>query len=433
MGQPPSLTGSRSQRLLEEGGTPMKFKITAIALVAISLLPLMSVAQSVKLKVLHNFGSSNDGNVPSGPLLLDGHGNLYGATSGGPGQYGYGILFKLAPQANGSWRESVLYTFLGGSNGGYPWGALIPDVSGNLYGTMQGYLSSVAGGVFALTRQSGGWNRAVLSNEYAGPGLALDKVGDLYGSIGPGDYFGLGAIGELSPGSSGWTYTQLYSYCSPSGCPGGYNPPAPPIWDASGNLWGTMTQGGITQSPCVAAFGCGVIFEMTPNGDGTWTYNVMHEFASSATDGQSPYGGLVMDAAGNFYGSTGIGGAYNQGTVFKFAYTGGQWVETILYDFPSCMIGCFVDGTLARDKAGNLYGTAAGGTGNCAGYTCGVVFKLAPQKGGAWKYSVLANFTPTTGGLGPFYGVILDSNGNLFGVTRTFGKYEFGTAFEITP
>jgi uncharacterized repeat protein (TIGR03803 family) len=173
---------------------------------------------------------------------------------------------------------------------------------------------------------------------------------------------------------------------------------------------------------------------MTPNDDGTWTYHVMHRFASSSTDGQWPYGGLVMDKAGNFYGSTWLGGAYNHGTIFKFGRNKqGKWVETILYDFPDCLQGCMVEGTLAMDSAGNLYGTAAGGMNSCAGFACGVVFRLAPQPSGTWKYNVLVNLSETTGGLQPFYGVILDGKGHLFGVTSSFGKYGGGTAFEIIP
>lgn len=160
-------------------------KQTIITFATVFVFAIQLAAQA-KLKVLHNFGSSTDGNVPSGPLLLDGRGNLYGATAGGPGQYGYGVAFELEPQANGTWRERVLYAFVGGSNGGYPWGALVHDGSGNLYGTISGYLSAVAGGVFSLTRQSGAWTYAVLSNEYAGPGLVFDKVGNLYGTIGGG-------------------------------------------------------------------------------------------------------------------------------------------------------------------------------------------------------------------------------------------------------
>jgi hypothetical protein len=92
-----------------------------------------------------------------------------------------------------------------------------------------------------------------------------------------------------------------------------------------------------------------------------------------------------------------------------------------------------VEGTLALDSVGNLYGTAAGGTGSCAGFACGVVFRLAPQKNGSWKYNVIYELNETTGGVQPFYGVILDGKGNLFGVTSSSGTYGSGTAFEISP
>lgn len=406
----------------------------AITLFTAALLALPLSGQ-VRFKVLHNFGSSNDGNVPAGPLLLDSHGNLYGMTGGGPGQYGKGIAYELAPQSTGGWNEKILYTFAGGSNGAIPWGGLILGTSDTLYGTLEGSTAD-AGTVFSLTRKASGWSYDILYTDGIaradGPGLVLDGLGNLYGSIGSGQDFA-GAIGELSPDSGTWTYTELYTFCGQSGCPQGVGPLAPPIWDTKGNLWGAAVEGGITESPCFTSFGCGVIFEMTPNGDGTWSYNVMHEFASSSTDGQWPYGSLVRDGAGNFYGSTWLGGAYNNGTIFEFSNVGGVWQEKILYDFPHCIEGCMVEGTLARDKAGNLYGTAAGGINSCAGYSCGVVFKLAPQKNGTWKYSVLADLSETTGGLQPFYGVILDGSGNLYGVTSSFGKYGAGTAFELTP
>jgi uncharacterized repeat protein (TIGR03803 family) len=403
-------------------------------IIVVLVFTMQSLAQGAKVKVLRNFGSGTDGNVPAGPLHFDNHGNLYGVTSGGPGLLsGVGLVFELTPQKNGGWHENVLHVFTGGSGAAYPWGGVLFDNSGNVYGTAEGYGSYAVGGIFELSPSRSGWNFNMLYSGGAGPGVLFDKVGNLYGSIGVGDYFGAGAVGELSPGSTGWTYSQIYSACGPTGCPGGYTPPAPPIWDGKGNFWGVMTYGGITQSPCITSFGCGVIYEVTPNGDGTWTYNVMYQFASSSTDGQLPVGGLVRDAGGAFYGSTLGGGSQNLGTIFKLAYTGGQWVETTLYDFPDCTNGCVVEGTLARDKDGDLYGTAEGGTGSCGGYTCGVVFKLAPQKNGTWKYSVLVDLTPTTGGLPPFYGVILDSSGNLYGVTSSYGKYGFGTAFEITP
>jgi uncharacterized repeat protein (TIGR03803 family) len=407
----------------------MKPKQMILALAVTLALTLTAAAQNTKLKVLHNFGASDDGNVPSGPLLSDAHGNLYGGTGGGPGQYGNGVAFELSPQKNGNWHETILHTFA--SIDGSPWGVFV-RVAGKLYGTTVGGPVSDSE-AYQLTPGTGGWGFDAIYADGAGPGLLPDALGNLYGSIGPGDYFGAGAIGVLSSGSGTWTYAQLYSFCGQIGCPDGYNPPAPPIWDTKGNLWGVMTYGGIGRPACFSDFGCGAIFEMTPNGDGTWTYDVQHLFASSSTDGQWPYGGLVMDAAGNFYGSTWLGGAYNNGTIFKFAFTGGQWEETVLYDFPNCVYGCGVEGTLAMDKAGNLYGTAAGGRGSCAGFACGVVFTLAVQPGGTWKYGVLYHFTESTGGLQPFYGVILDGKGNLYGVTSSFGKYGGGTAFEITP
>jgi hypothetical protein len=173
---------------------------------------------------------------------------------------------------------------------------------------------------------------------------------------------------------------------------------------------------------------------MTPNGDGAWAYNVIHFFASSSSDGQFPEGGLVMDAAGNFYGTTELGGAYNHGTIFKlFSFVGTQWAETILYDFPNCVQACFPVGTMAIDKAGNLYGTTLGGVHNqaCGGYTCGEVFEMARQGNGLFKFALLHKFVGTDGDT-PL-GVILDGKGNLFGTTKDGGTYGAGTAFELTP
>src|SRR5580692_2745657 len=239
-----------------------------------------------------------------------------------------------------------------------------------------------------------------------------------------------GAIAELSPNSDGWTYTTLYSFCV-FRC--GYSPSAPPIWDGKGNLFGATTDGGVAQPACWTYAGCGVIFEMTPNGDGTWTYHILHRFLKfSSKDGQTPNGGLAMDAAGNLYGVTVYGGVHNQGRVFKLTFSGGRWKETALYDFPNCADGCLPAGTPAFDRAGNLYATASGGLADCGGYTCGVVFKLSPQQNGTWKYSVVYKLHGTDGNFLP-YGVIVDSKGNIFGTTSAGGTYNSGVAFEITP
>ena len=273
----------------------------------------------------------------------------------------------------------------------------------------------------------------MIYGDNAGPGIVSDKLGNLYGEIGPGDYFHVGAIGELSPSSGGWVYTQLYSFCSQYRCEDGYGPPAPPIWDGNGNLYGTTTDGGISQPKCWTSSGCGVVLKMTPKGDGTWTYHILHRFASFPTDGQTPSGGLAIGASGDLYGGTALGGVHNNGTIFKFTPSAnGHWTQTVLYDFPaSCGEGCGPNGTLVFDKAGNLYGAASGGLADCQGYACGVIFKLTPQAGGKWKYSVVHKFNGTDGGFP--YGVILDDQGNLYGTTQAFGAYGYGVAFEITP
>src|ERR1700733_3026062 len=176
--------------------------VVVLAVALASVFPLPALAGG-KFKVLHNFGAANDGRDPSGPPLLDDKGNVYGATGGGPGEYGYGVTFELMPQANGKWREAILHTFA--SQDGSPWGALIFDRSGNLYGTTDGGPVSNSE-VFELTSAGGAWNFSALYTNGAGPGLLMDGTGNLYGQMGPGDYYGAGAIAELSPGSGGWAY-----------------------------------------------------------------------------------------------------------------------------------------------------------------------------------------------------------------------------------
>jgi uncharacterized repeat protein (TIGR03803 family) len=413
----------------------MKLQAIIPALAMALVLAMPASAQGGKIRVLHNFGASGDGSIPYGPLLLDSKGNLYGVTvDGGAGQcsdYGCGIVFELTPSTIGTWGEKILHSFAGGSDASSPWGGLLSDAKGNLYATLQGNPGVNASGIFELSPSAVAWKNTALYEGYAGPGLTSDRLGNLYGDIGSGAYKD-GAVGELSHGAGGWIYAVLYNYCQ-TYCPDGTSEPAPPVWDAVGNLWGVTTYGGIGQPACSSEFGCGVVFEMTPDGDGTWTYNVIHQFASSSTDGQFPNGGLVRDAAGNFYGITQRGGTYNHGTLFRFSFTGGNWQETILYDFPNCMQSCYPVGTLAFDKAGNLYGASDGGVGagNCGPFTCGVIYKLSPQGNGQWKYAEVHKFIGTDGGF-PL-GVIVDGSGNLFGVTSNFGKYSAGTAFEITP
>jgi uncharacterized repeat protein (TIGR03803 family) len=254
-------------------------------------------------------------------------------------------------------------------------------------------------------------------------GLIPDRTGDLYGYIGLGEY-GEGAISELSPGSSGWTLTELYSFCIKSSCPDGDYPVAPFSWDSKGNLYGTTYDGGYPYPKC----SCGVAFQMTPNGDGTWTYHVLHRF-THGNDGGFPLGSVTVDASGAVYGTTTHGGHYGNGNVFKLTpTTDGHWKLTVVYGFPDASDGAVPSGDLVFDKAGNLYGTA--GSTACNG-SCGVIFKLSPQKNGKWNYSVLHRFSMTDGDYPN--GLTRDSEGNLFGTTTGGGKYGYGVVFEITP
>ncbi len=411
-----------------------KILIRRVLTFALAMMSASPALGADGYKVLHEFGASLDGSVPSGPLLLDGKGWLYGNTyDGGTGKcsdYGCGITFGLQPQAHGEWKEVVLHEFTGGKDGAAPFGNVVADKSGNLYSTMSGAVIG-QGAVFELSPGDGKWALSLVYGPYFGPGLVLDNAGNLYGSLGRGD-LGAGAIGELSPGTNGWTYTQLYSFCSPKGgCPDGDVSYFALSWDAHGNLYGTTLQGGNVPPKCPGSAGCGVAFQMTPNPDGSWSYHVMHRFANSPTDGQYPDGGLVVDSSGNAYGVAGEGGVNKQGTVFKMTPApGGHWKQTVLYDFPDCAEGCFPDQTLVFDKQGNLYGVSSGGLQDC-GYTCGVVFKLTPQKNGAWTYSVLHKFTGKDGAFP--WGLTIDDKGSLFGATESGGTYNRGVAFEITP
>jgi hypothetical protein len=272
-------------------------------------------------------------------------------------------------------------------------------------------------------RSGGGWRFGAIYAYEGGCCLAPDRAGDIYGGMGPG------VFGELSPGTSGWTYTDVYA-----GGPAydGTWPVAPPSWGNGSNLYGTMLLGGNVPPKCLGSAGCGVAFQLAHNGDGTWTYNVLYRFAASKTDGYYPYAGLTVDASGTAYGLTSAGGKYGNGTFYKLTPTkdGGLWKETILYQFPNCLDGCVPAFTLVADKAGNLYGSGAGGL-DCGGIGCGVIFKLSPQKDGGWIYSVVHKLNGNDGAFP--YGVVLDGRGNIFGATMQGGKYNLGVAFEITP
>ena len=358
--------------------------------------------------------------VPGGlwsGLTFDSKGNLYGVTTGG-GDYGVGSVFEMTHNSKGMWRVTTLHSF-NGKDGAEPNGDLIFDAAGNLYGTTPvGGTYYDGGTVFELTPGSGGWTFSVLysfCHQYGCPdgggplaGLVRDKDGNLLGTGWAGLY-DQGVVFELTPRSGGWTYSVLYNFGSHSY--DGSNPMDTPVLDAEGNIYGTTYYGGRD--------GDGAVFKMMPRSGG-WRERLLWQFDSN--DGADPEGGVVFDAEGNLYGTTN-GGASN---IFELTPSAnGSWKEIVLYEFKNSKKGTAPVSGLARGTGRTLYGTTAtGGTGSCYN-GCGVVYKLAPCAGGKWRYTVLHKFdspyeSPPDGRL------ILDTKRNLYGTALS-------VVYKITP
>jgi uncharacterized repeat protein (TIGR03803 family) len=415
-----------------------------------------------KEKVLYRF-NGKDGADPVAGLIFDAAGNLYGTTSsGGTGSGcgdGCGTVFELAPKANGTWTETVLYSFCSSSScadGDAPRAGLIFDATGNLFGTTAAGGAYGFGTVFELSPGTNGmWTEAVLHSfnndgtDGVQPeaGVIFDAAGNLYGTnMGGGTAGrcifgnGCGTVFELTPGANGtWTETVLHNFNDNR--VDGYDPRAGVIFDGAGNLYGTTNEGG-NGSHCFA-FRCGTVFQLTPGANGTWTEKVLHNFHNNNKDGYMPYAGLIFDPAGNLYGTTLAGKIMNNGfgTVFQLAGTNGKWTEKVLHSFND-KDGYYPTAGLIFDAAGSLYGTTqdggASGTG-CHGLGCGTLFKLTQGTNGAWKETVVHSFGKGTDGSNPFGGPIFDAAGNLYGTTSEGGGtgcdggYGCGTVFEVTP
>src|ERR1700730_2233096 len=402
-------------------------------------------APSVAENVLYNFCSQTncaDGAAPYAGLIRDGEGNFYGTTLKG-GSHGHGTVYKLAPDGGG-WRETVLYNFCSESNcsdGASPYAGLVMDPAGNLYGTTG---SDDGGTVFKLAPSATGWTEAVLyhfcgggsdcpGGGRPGGGLIIDQAGNLYGTTNDGGAFKYGVVFKLTPGSSSWTETILYTFCSQSNCTdGGFPGYAGVIMDGAGNLYGTTDVGGNN--------GYGTVYKLAPGSMG-WTETVIYSFCSqpNCTDGAGPnYGDLIIDRAGNLYGTTFVGGGNGTdicdpsgcGTGFKLVPGTTGWTETVLYRFCSesdCRDGGYPAAGLIIDRAGTLYGTPVlDGLANSSGYHDGTVFQLVPD-GSGWTHTILDRFDCSPdkncpNGASPFGGLIIDRAGNLYGTAAGGGN-----------
>ncbi|MBZ5573191.1 MAG: hypothetical protein LAO09_15075 [Acidobacteriia bacterium] len=367
--------------------------------------------------VLHSFAGGTDGSGPYGSLILDSRGNLYGTTLSG-GAYGYGTVFKVTPTG----VEKILYSFKGYPDGESPFAGLVADANGNAYGTTQSGGRFGYGTVFEIT--SKGREKILYSFGLEQDGgapysaLIMDKQGNLYGTTAfGGSYYG----GECSGTGCGTVFKLstsgveevLHSFEGTDGD----SPLAGVIMDGQGNLYGTTAVGG--NQGCQG--GCGTAFQLRTSG-------ALRVFEFRDDEGGFiPFAGLVRDAAGNFYGTTSRT-VQNWGTAFKLTKSGKY---EVLHTFTSRADGATPSGDLLLGDNGNLYGTTSYGGNNCSQYSggCGTVFQLTPD--GAEK--ILHSFAGGADGAFPEAGLVRDSAGNLYGTTGSGGTFNFGTVFKIIP
>jgi uncharacterized repeat protein (TIGR03803 family) len=329
-----------------------------------------------------------DGDSPAGMVTLDKHNHIYGTVPNSDEDNLPGAVFQLL-STGCQWMDNIVYDFSGGSDGGSPGGRLIVDNAGNIYGTA-----------------------------YTG------------GAYGKGGIFQLSGSGSTSTENSTWTETVLYSF---TGNADGLGPLGLTA-DNKGNLYGVADGGNLT-GPCASLnpAGCGVVFELVKGKTG-WTFKVLNTF--DGANGAYPGVPVVLDSAGNIYGTTQFGGNYTGpsscttfgcGTVYKLAKpktTTAPWQQTVLYSFAGGTDGYSPSG-VSLDTSGNLYG----GTGSGGSHSLGNIYKLSPSKRG-YSLKNIFNFDGTNGSY-PSLSAI-DSAGNIYGTTYDGGRYGGGTVFELS-
>jgi uncharacterized repeat protein (TIGR03803 family) len=395
-------------------------KRSFIIAIALAVVPGLGVgatqsAQAQTFTLLHTFSGAPDGANPLAGLVQDAAGNFYGTTQQGGitvgvcannGLNGCGTVFKLDPSGN----ETVLYRFTGGTDGEFPSAGLVRDAAGNLYGTTQsgGPVTAACrfgcGTVFKLDPT--GTTLTPLHNVGSSAGLVMDGAGILYGSTSEGIFM-------LDPA------TEIFTVLDSNAGSG-----ATLALDAAGNLYGTTEFGG-TGGACGNG-GCGSVFKL----DTTLAYHVLYSFTPAGNDGNNPLGGVVLDAAGNLWGTASGGGAPNCGfanrpkvgcgTVFEVSPAGGE-LKSFSLSGPLDPTG-----GLVLDAAGNVYGTSKY-EGSFDGK--GTVFEMGPD--GIQK--LLYTFMGLPDGQNPLANLVLDSSGNLYGTTSVGGPLNFGTVFKINP
>lgn len=266
--------------------------------------------------VLYSFTGGSDGSGPGAGLTLDRNGNVYGMTPTG-GQYGLGVIYQLQPRLNGTWKFNLIHAFTGGVDGGAgSAGRLLLDKSGNLFGVATVGGASGKGAVFELTLGSDNrWRLKTLYSFKGQPdagfpygGLLFDAAGNLYGTTYYDGANNLGSVYKLSMKNGVWNETVLYSF---KGGTDGLGPISNLVLDAHGNLLGTTSEGG------AGGCSCGTIFRLAQSSNGQWRESVAYSFTGHP-DAAFAYNGMVSGPSGTYYGTTVHGGVDNEGAVYQF-------------------------------------------------------------------------------------------------------------------
>jgi uncharacterized repeat protein (TIGR03803 family) len=375
-----------------------------------------------------------DGYNSNGSLVADASGNhLYGTTYQG-GASNYGEVFELA-NSGGTWSETVLYSFIGPNNndGAYPFGGMILDSSGkNLFGTTYQGGASSQGTVFQLSNTGGTWKETVLhtfddisgsDGYYPYGALVSDAAGNLYGTTQAGGKFGGGTVFTLKLSGGKYKYKMIHSFATSSSA--AYYPYSGLVVGKNGYLYGTTYYGGVV-------WNAGAVYQMRQV-SGVWIFSIIYNFLGDSL-GQYTESGLAVDGSGNMYGTTYQGGSFNLGGVYKLTPgTGNKWTQKMIYSFKGYAkkdgaYPYFAGVTL--DANGNIYGsTYQGGSSAANNLNYGTVYKLTA---GTYKETLLWSFGTSGDGYYPYHGPIF-VKGKLYGLTNTGGTHGGGVVYEVTP
>lgn len=393
----------------------MRFVLTFEFLVGLVVAATPAI-QAQTMSVLYSFTGASDGATPLSGLTGDGKGNFYGTASAGGS--GYGVLFKVEHSGSG-WTLNPLHNFASGTDGATPTARVRMRPGGILYGTTSAGGASGAGTVYEIGSKGESVIYAFLGGtdgSQPSPGdLAFDHAGNIYGTTSAGGATGNGTVYELVRSTKGaWKEKLLYSFGQQSS--DGTVPVGGVTFGNSNTLYGTTSTGG--------AYGNGTVYQLKRSGS-KWTETILYSF-QDGNDGGTAYAGVVRDQSGNLFGATISGGSGGGGTVFELSRANGGWTYSVLASWPGWAVSASFR-NLLLDASGNVYGTT-----HCDGYGDGTVFELT-RSNGVWTNPLLYNFTGGTGGYYVFSNILLDKHGNLYGTASAGGANGYGIVFEITP